>query len=119
MRDPGTFAGHLPLLGLVHQQSLVPDNNDRPVRFNFPIAFMVIDNKPVGNTVPVFSDGDLASRFLETLSNRADFKIIEVDTAERLAAALVASRAHADSMSFDQPKFGTGPCAIWPLEYAI
>ena len=29
------------------------------------------------------------------------------------------SRGNVDSMSFDQPKLGAKPFAIWPLEHAI
>lgn len=119
MRELGTFAVTYPCWALVHKNSIVRDNNGKPVGFNFPIAFMVIDNKPSGTTFPVFTDGDLAQRFLLTLPDRADYKIIAVDSSKMLADALEASRKVADSMSFDQPRLGTGPYAIWPLEYAI
>jgi hypothetical protein len=119
MRELGTFAVIYPCWVLVHKDSIVLDDSGKPVRFSFPIAFCVIDNKPSGTTFPVFSDGDLAHRFRQTLADGADYKIIEVDSPERLASALEASQAHADSVSFDQPQLGTGPYAIWPIEYAI
>jgi hypothetical protein len=36
-----------------------------------------------------------------------------------LSEALQMVRGHANAFSFDQPKLGTRPYAIWPLEYAI
>jgi hypothetical protein len=119
VRELGTFAVTYPCWVLVHKRSIVLDDNDKPVRFIFPISFLILDNRDAPSTFPVFSDGDLAARFRKTQADGADFKIVAADSPQMLASALEASRGHVDSMSFDQPKLGGGPYAIWPLEYAI
>ncbi len=80
---------------------------------------MVLDDQKCGTTFPVFSDGDLASRFLQTCEHKDDIKIIAVTSMQILPEALKGCRGIADAMSFDQPAMRTRPYAIWPLEYAI
>lgn len=84
-----------------------------------PISFLVVDDKSGGTTFPVFTDGDLASRFLKELGGMADMKIVAATSPQMLASALKACRGIADAVSFDQPQTVGRMPRIWPLEYAI
>jgi hypothetical protein len=119
MRDLGTFVITYPCWAIVHKHSIVRDANNKPIAYTSPIQFMVIDDNKGGTTFPVFTDADLADRYLKASDNSEDFKIVAVTSPQMLASALKACRGIADAMSLDQPKLFSKPYAIWPLEYAI
>jgi hypothetical protein len=79
----------------------------------------VTEDQKGNGTFPVFSDGDLAARFKLESGGFDDYLTLQIPTPAMLADILKQSRGSVDAVSFDQPKMGAKPFAIWPLEYAI
>lgn len=119
MHELGTFLVTYPCWALVHKDSILRDAANKPVSYTSPMKFLVLDDKTGGTTFPLFTDGDLASRFKKASGGMEDMRIVEVSTPEMLAGSLRMVRGIADAMSFDQRQVPGCPYAIWPLEYAI
>lgn len=119
MHELGAFLVTYPCWALVHKDSILRDATNKPVAYTSPMKFLVLDDKTGGTTFPLFTDGDLASRFKKASGGMEDMRIVEVSSPEMLAGSLRMVRGVADAMSFDQPQIPGRPYAIWPLEYAI
>jgi len=104
---------------MVHQDSIVRGANGEPISYTSPIEFLVLDDKSGGTTLPLFTDGDLASRFKKASGGMDDMTIVAATSPKMLASLLKTARGTEDAMSFDRPRVPTRPYAIWPLEYAI
>ena len=119
MRELGTFLVTYPCWALVHKDSIVRDSSGKPISYTSPVEFLVLDDDKGGSTLPLFTDGDLASRFRKESGGMEDMEIVAVTSAKMLVETLEMARDTADAMSFDQPKMRARPYAIWPLKYAI
>jgi hypothetical protein len=119
MRELGTFAVVYPCWALVHRDSFCRDASGEIVGYKAPVEILVIDDKDGNGTVPIFSDGDLSVRFKADSGGFRNYLTLNVPTPAMLIDILKQCRGAADAMSFDQPKMGAKPFAIWPLEYAI
>jgi hypothetical protein len=119
MRELRTFVVTYPCWALVHRDSIVRDTSGKPVSYTSPIKFLMLDDRKGGTTLPLFTDADLASRFKKESGGMEDMKVVAVTSPKMLVETLEMARGAADAMSFDQPKLGARPYAIWPLEYAI
>jgi hypothetical protein len=119
MHDLGTFVVVYPCWALVQKDSFTRDLAGKITGYAETVKVLVLDDKTGGTTVPIFSDGDLAARFKRDSEGFDDFLTLKAPTPEMLVSILKQNRSTADAMSFDQPKMGSKPFAIWPLEYAI
>lgn len=119
MRELGTFAVVYPCWALVHRDSFRRDAGGKIVGYNVPVKILIIDDKDSNGTVPIFSDGDLSTRFKADSGDFDEYLTLNVPTPAMLIDILKQCRGEADAMSFDQPKMRGKPFAIWPLEYAI
>jgi hypothetical protein len=119
VRELGTIAVVYRCWAFVHTDSLRRDGAGKIVGYNAPVKFLVMEDQKGNGTFPVFSDGDLTARFKKEFGGFDDYLTLKIPTPAMLVDILKQSRGSINAMSFDQPKMGAKPFAIWPLEFAI
>lgn len=119
MHELGTFVVTYPCWALVHKDSIVRDAMGGVTGVTSPMKLLVLDDTSGGSMFPLFTDGDLAARFMKASGGLQDFVIFAVKSPEMLANGLRMVRGMADTVTLDKPEFRGKPYAIWPLEYAI
>jgi len=103
----------------VHKDSIIRDSAGRPTGVTSPIRLLVLPDSSGGSMFPLFTDGDLASRFKKASGGLDDFVIFMVKDAKMMADGLRMVRGVADTVTLDKAEVKGKPFAIWPLEYAI
>ncbi len=119
MHEPGTFALTYPCWALVHEDSMVRDTSGKVVSVRSPMRFLVLDDSSGGSMFPLFTDGDLASRFKKASGGLDDFVIFALKTPDDLVYALRMLPGTVDTVTLDKPELRGRPYAIWPRGYAI
>lgn len=119
MIELGTFIMSYPCWALLHKDCVIRDAKGRPVNVTRPVQIFVMDDSSGGAMVPLFTDEDLAERFMGASGGMEDFVAYPLSSDRIVLDALRSVRGNADAVTLDKPKFGGKPYAIWPIDYAI
>ena len=113
----GDFYVHYPSWIIVHKNSIVATGEQ--LKLTGQPEFLMIGDDANDKSFPVFSDDDLAVRFLEA-SNLQAFAAVAAENPQTLLAFLGAVNGKpASHVVFDPPKTSGWERRVWPIEYVI